>query len=263
MADAFYERDGDAYVATPYTRGPWSREHQHAGPPSALLGRAVEAAGRIEDGRLARIAFDILRPVPIAPLTIATRVPRPGRGVEQVEATLADAGSGDALMRATAWRIRAANVDLPGEVAAPEPPPPGPDGLPAATRPSFFADEIAYHAGLEWRFARGEFDGPGPAACWTRMRIQLVSGEAPTPLEHLLAMVDAASGISAVLDWSRFAFINVDLTVHLERPPAGEWLAMDAVTRPGALGAGVCTSVLFDRDGRAGVSAQSLFVGSR
>jgi hypothetical protein len=258
-AEALYVPDGDRYVATEYTRGPWSREHQHAGPPSALMAREIERVAGIEGGQLTRMAVDILRPVPIAPLIVSARHLRPGRRVEQLEAVLATE-DGTELMRATAWRMRVEQVGVP---ETDDPPPDGPDGLPVGERPRFFVDEIAYHASLEWRFVHGTFDGPGPAACWTRMRVALVEGETPSPLEHLLVMADAASGISAVLDWQRFAFMNVDFTVHLERPPQGEWLAMDAVTRPRSSGAGVCTSVLYDTRGRLGVTAQSLLVGPR
>ena len=31
----------DAYLASPLTRGPWHPDHQHAGPPTALVCRAV------------------------------------------------------------------------------------------------------------------------------------------------------------------------------------------------------------------------------
>ena len=34
-------------------------------------------------------------------------------------------------------------------------------------------------------------------------------------------MADAASGISHVLDWQEWVFINVELGIHLERPPGG------------------------------------------
>ena len=256
-AEALYVADGDTLVSTEYTRGPWSRDHQHAGPPSALLARAIESAAGIRPGQVTRIVIDVLRPVPIAPLQVTARHLRPGRRVEQLEARLVLAEDGTELMRANVWRMRL------GEVGVPEPddpPPPGPEGLEAGGRPSFFVDDIAYHAALEWRFIHGVFDGPGAAACWTRMRVPLVLGEPTTPVEHLLVMGDAASGISAVLDWQRYAFMNMDLTVHLERPPQGDWLAMDAVTRPRASGAGVCTSVLSDTRGRVGVTAQSLLV---
>src|SRR4051812_42825407 len=63
LPPALYEPDGDVLVPTALTRGPWDPRHQHAGPPSALLARAIEAAGGIEDGQLARITVDILRPV--------------------------------------------------------------------------------------------------------------------------------------------------------------------------------------------------------
>jgi hypothetical protein len=82
-------------------------------------------------------------------------------------------------------------------------------------------------------------------------------------LEHLLVMTDAASGISAALDWSQSTFANVDLTVTLHRPPRGEWLGMDAATAYGDTGVAQASSVLFDADGPIGRSAQSLFVEPR
>ena len=109
----------------------------------------------------------------------------------------------------------------------------------------------------------GTFDEHGAATAWSRMQVALEAGEAPTPLERLLVMADAASGLSAALPWDRWLFVNVDLGVHLEREPEGEWLAMDARTRFGPAGAGLCTSVLSDARGRVGVTTQSLLVGPR
>ena len=42
LPEAFYLPEGDRFRATEATRGPWSEEHQHGGPPSALLARALE-----------------------------------------------------------------------------------------------------------------------------------------------------------------------------------------------------------------------------
>jgi hypothetical protein len=84
-----------------------------------------------------------------------------------------------------------------------------------------------------------------------------------TPLQHLLVMTDAASGVSAVLDWTTATFANVDLGLSLVRPPAGEWLGMDAATTIGPSGAGQCFADLYDATGRVGRSAQSLFVEPR
>jgi hypothetical protein len=144
----------------------------------------------------------------------------------------------------------------------PAPPPPGPEtGGPGDF--SFWGDYEGYLDALEWRFLEGGFTEPGACTVWTRVRGDLLEGSPITPLERLLVMADAASGVSAVLDWDSWMFINVDLGVHLERPPEGEWMAMSAVTRLGDRGAALCQSELFDSRGRVGASTQSLLVAPR
>ena len=261
---ALYEPIADGYAATALTRGPWNAGHQHAGPPAALLAREVERAGAIAGGQIARIAFDILAPVPIAPLGVAARVVRPGRRVELVEAQLIAPPSQEVLMRASAWRMRSEAARRGSQVAgvSGQPPPAGPE---TGREPSFsfWRDEVAYKDALEWRFVEGEFDRPGPATVWTRLRVPLVAGGETAPLEALLVMADAASGASAALDWQRWVFANVDLVVSLARPPRGGWMAMAAHTDIGPTGIGLCRSTLFDADGAVGASAQSLLVAQR
>lgn len=259
--EVLYERKGDVYHPTAYTRGPWSPDHQHAGPPSALLARALEQRSALEHGHTVRATFDILRPVPIAPLTIATAVLRPGRNVEQVEATLSV--DGVEVMRARNWRMRLAHVELPDGLSDVSPGPAPPEDAVAGPRAGFFDEGTAYVDGLEWRFVRGGFNAPGPAVAWTRMRVDLVDGEPITPLQHLLVMGDAASGISSALDWRTWNFLNVDFSVSLERPPEGEWLAMDAETRFADAGAAACHAVYADRTGRVGTSSQAILVAPR
>ncbi len=253
-----YERAGDRFQPTAYTRGPWSPDHQHAGPPSALLSRALEQQSGLEHGQTVRLAFDILRPVPIGPLEITTRTLRPGRNVEQVEATLA--ADGVEVMRARAWRMRLAAVELPDGLSDVSPGPAPPEDADELERAGFFTDDIGYVDGLEWRFVRGSWNEPGPATCWTRMKVDLVEGETISPLQHLLVMGDAASGVSAALDWSTWTFLNVDLSVALERPPEGEWIAMDAETRFAGAGVATAHAVYADRAGRVGTSTQALLV---
>ena len=262
LPTCLYEPDGDLFHPTGLTRGPWDPGFQHAGPPAALLARAVERAADISPGQAGRLGYDILRPVPLAPHRIETRTLRPGRNVEQIEAVLTDAGSGDGLMRLSAWRLRREELELPAGVGEPDPPP-----LPASqggiSLPAFWTEPVAYHAALDWRFVDGDFEEPGPATVWTRLRVPLVAGEEASPLERMLVMADAASGVSHVLDWAAWMFINVDLGIHLERLPEGEWMAMNAVTRLGPAGAGLCTSVLSDERGRVGVSTQTLRVAKQ
>ena len=155
--DAFYERDGDAFVASELTRGPWDPGAQHAGPPAALLGRAVES----DDTLVGRITIEVLHPIPLAPLRVASKVVRPGRNVELVEAVMAEAAEdGRPIARALAWRLR---VD-DGVAALPDdPPPPGPE---AGRERSFFptGQDVGYHTAMDYRFLEGSFTEPGSRA---------------------------------------------------------------------------------------------------
>jgi Acyl-CoA thioesterase C-terminal domain len=177
-----------------------------------------------------------------------------------IEATLS--GEAGELVRARAWRIRTNEIEIPGDVATSPEPPPGPE---KGDVPEFFetAQSVGYHTAMEWRSVSGGFREPGPATVWMRMGCQLVAGEEPTPLQRTLVAADVGNGISAVLDWRRFVFINVDLSVHLERMPEGEWVCVDAVTLPQRSGIGTAESVLFDERGRIGRAAQALLIAER
>jgi Acyl-CoA thioesterase C-terminal domain/Acyl-CoA thioesterase N-terminal domain len=259
VLDAFYEPEGDRFLATELTRGPWDPGAQHAGPPAALLGYAIERLPDAERFGVGRLTFEILRSVPIAPVTVAARVVRPGRRVQMVEAELAV--DGEVLMRARGWRLALASVELP-PLPEPEPPPAPPQ---EAREADFFptGEEHGYHSAMEVRFLRGGFLEPGPAKVWLRMRQPLVAGEPVTPLQRVLVTADVGNGVSAALDFRRYLFINVDLTVHLERMPAGEWICVDAVTLARPHGVGTAESVLLDRDGRIGRGLQTLLVSER
>jgi hypothetical protein len=260
VAEAFYEAADGGYRATELTRGPWDPGAQHAGPPSALLGREIEGVEGGEGFRVARITLEILRPVPIGRVRVEAKVLRPGRSVQLIEASLSD-GDGE-LMLARAWRIRTTSLELPAEATAVPPPPPGPQH---GSQPDFFptGQDVGYHTAMEGRAVWGNFVEPGPATVWMRMRHPLVAGEEPSPLQRTLIVADVGNGISAVLDWHRFVFINVDLSVHLERMPEGEWVCIEAVTLPREHGIGTTESVLSDQVGRIGRAAQSLLIAER
>jgi Thioesterase-like superfamily len=216
----------------------------------------VEAPGWI----VGRIAIEILRPVPLAPLTVAARVARPGRSVELLEAELFEAGGERReIARARAWRLRA--QDGVPEIAL-DPPPPGPEHGREAT---FFdtGHAVGYHTAMDYRFVAGGFLELGPAQVWMRMRQPLVDDEPPSPLVRVLAAADSGNGVSATLDYHEYVFINTDLTVQLVREPAGEWVCLDAITRVGRDGVGLAESVLSDERGRLGTATQTLLVRRR
>ncbi|MEV6028598.1 thioesterase family protein [Streptomyces sp. NPDC052036] len=259
--EAFFQQAGDRrFVPTAYTRGPWDEHSQHAGPPAALLGRAVQLRpGAREDMRLARITFEILRPVPLRPLSVTTRTLREGRSVELVEASLTPDGA-DEVMRATALHIRTA----PGSVSPTSESLTFPPPERSRSEPFFPVPwEVGYHTAMDTRFAAGSFLGQGPATCWMRMRVPLVEGEKIMPLDRVLVAADSGNGLSHVLDFASHVFINPDLTVHLHRHPLGEWVCLDARTSIDADGMGMAEAALHDERGSIGRSVQSLFVGTR
>ena len=255
MTDAFYELDGDRIVPSELTRGPWDPGAQHAGPPSALLARALEQCEPRDGMRIARVTVEVLAPIPIAPLTLSAQVVRPGRSVELLEASLQ--GENGELMRARGWRLAAG--DVTAEWNSDERPP----GRDDAEALEFFptGETVGWHTAMEIVFARGRFLEPGPGVAWMRPRVPLVEGEEITPLQRTMLAADAGNGISAPLDWQTHIFINTDLTVHLLRPPRGEWVCLDSVTHVD--GVGMTDTALWDDGGRIGRAVQTLLVRAR
>jgi hypothetical protein len=254
---AFFEDLGDGrFRASVHTTGPWDPRSQHAGPPSALLGRAVERGEPRDDVMVARVTVEILGAIPVGELELSARMERPGRSVELVSAALR--ADGRDVARASAWRVRRTE-GTSVTTRLPAPPPltegreqPAPEGW-----------VEGYLQAMEWHWAKGFFGEAGPATVWGRMRHPLVAGEEPSPLQRALVIADSGNGISAELDPQRWWFINPELSLHLHREPVGEWVCLDAQTQVSDGGVGLATSVLSDQDGPIGVGAQSLLVGPR
>jgi hypothetical protein len=257
-AEAFFIPDGGRFLPTELTRGPWDPNAQHGGPPAALLGTALERCERREDSMVVRVTLEILKPIPLAPLTVETRLLRAGRSVQLVGGSLSS--DGEEILRAHAVRIRTTDLPVPQPQSTPKPP--GPDlGKP----PRYFRTgvEVGYHTAMEGSFVRGNFDEVGGAIAWLRMRYPLVAGEPVSPLARVLIAADSGNGVSSALDFRRWIFINPDLTVYLHRYPAGEWVCLEAETTVSPRGVGLATSTLYDLQGALGRGLQSLFIAER
>jgi hypothetical protein len=256
VSEAFYiPKDEDRFISTDHTRGPWTPEAQHAGPPSALLGRIIERAGR-DDFQVARITLEILGPVPVDELTVRAEIVRPGKNVELVEASLS--ASDAEVMKARAWLIRRQELAFEAPFVDLSPPPGPENGHDTAELP-----EVGYLRAMETRFVAGAFSEPGPATAWFRMRHALVEGEDISPLVRVLIAADSGNGISSSIDWSKWFFINTDLSVYLHRMPEGEWVCLDALTVPEQHGIGLAVSTISDQRGTIGRGLQSLYIGPR
>lgn len=262
-----FRRDGDAFVPTGHARGPWDPEQLHGGAPGALIAEAVEEEGYL----VARLTIDFLAPVPMAPLTVTARTVKPGRNLQLAEAELE--AEGRTLLRARAVRLRRGHVELPEADGASgaglgTAPAEGRVGGPKTGR----ADPFPAHDGpaegfhrtaMDIRFVGGTDFGLGPALAWFRLQRPLVDDEPPSPLARAVAAADFGNGVSRIVEFDRYLFVNTDLTVHLHREPAGEWVLLDARTRLEPHGAGMAHSILSDERGQLGLAAQSLFVASR
>jgi Thioesterase-like superfamily len=257
VADSFFVPLGDGrWQATVHTTGPWDTRSQHGGPPSALLGRAMQRCQPRPEMIITRFTCEILRPVPVGEITVTARLARPGRSVELLEATAS--ADGREVAKASAWRVlRTSGDPVASRLPAPAA---GPDGPPQYT-PDGWID--GYLSAIDWRTVHGGFTKPGPSTVWGRMRYPLVPDEEPSPLERVLIVADSGNGASWELDITRWLFINPELTVHLYREAEGEWICLDAQTAISAGGAGLATSVLSDLRGPVGVGAQSLLIAPR
>jgi hypothetical protein len=246
------------FRATAATVGPWDPRLQHGSPPAMLLAHSIERAFPRPDVRFARLGFDFLGTVAADELSIAVEMVRSGARIERSQARLSVGGR--VAMQASAWRIAVAPERAPAVAGSERVPP-----LPPPQTTRLFADVPAFGYGesLEWRFVDGGFDALGPATVWTRARTTLLPGEPLTPLERLLAMVDAANGISAELPPSKFTFVPVNLTVSVERHPRTEWVGMRARTTIEPDGIGLTRAELFDEQSFLGIAVQTLFVAPR
>jgi hypothetical protein len=262
-ASAYRPAPGGTWRSTALTRGPWDPNHQHAGPPVALACRAFERVAR-EQGlaHIARLTANLFRPVPIGELALDVAADYVGRNAAHFSARLLSGAK--EVARFTALAQRENDVAVPDALLARRRPMPlrAPADSPAAVFPFHTGDGIGYANLVETRLAQGEFF-KGPSAVWFRLRHPLLEGEAPSPYQRVAVAADSGNGISAVLDFSKFVFINLDLTINFLRRPEGEWVCLDAQSHLGERGTGLAESALFDEAGLVGRATQSLAIRSR
>lgn len=257
-ATAYYEPLGDdRYLPTLHTEGAWISEEQHMAPASGLLTDAIERCSGRDDLVTARIGFDILGLIHRREVDVTATVIRPGRTIELVQAEMTCAGR--TLVRATAWRL--AISDTADLEASELPTMSGPDSPGVVQGDWTTTWGGGFISSLDLRVLPGRRPGRGRA--WVRTPIPLVDGVRVGALASWIGMVDTANGVAVRVPPSELLFPNTDLTVHLVRPPRGEWLGLDTSVNFGPGGVGLTSSVLHDQDGPVGRAAQSLTLRRR
>jgi len=260
--DALFQHDGAHVVPTEFSRGPWTPDALHGGPVAALLARAIESLPTDEPMHVARLTVELLRPVPLVPLSVSVTMARPGRKVQLVDARISTGDRDVAWGRALRLRLQPPDPEMSGVAGTDPGTPPGPKA--GHGSPSPIGPYRAFHnAGAEILYVAGEFASSGPATVWVRLAVPVVPDEEPSALQRVVAAADFGNGVSSELDFAHYMFINPDLTVYLQRPAVGEWVCLDASTRIGIPGVGVAQSALWDLHGPIGRSVQSLLVEPR
>jgi len=256
----FVRVDDDLVLPTGLSRGPWSPDALHGAPVAILAAGAVEAVESDQPMMVSRITLELERPVPLAPLRATTVISRPGRKVRVVDVDISTP-DGTRVARARALQQRLGHVDLPDDPLLDlEPPPPGRDGI-ARMRSDWSSEHLGYHLdATDLRFVEGDWVRPGPIVVWVHLTAEVFPGVAASPLQRVCAAADFGNGVSSVLPYQDYVFINPDLTIHLLRPPTEEWVAMRTTSTVSATGTGMAESALYDSAGRLGRSVQSLFV---
>ena len=258
MTDAVFEVKGASARATAWASGPWDPGLMHGGAPSALIAWTAEQVESPAPMRIARLTIDLLRPVPVAEVTVETNVLRQGRKIQLLEVRLSAAGV--EVTRGTVLKVRETDLPLPGDHL------PGLDEAPPeAAKPgeTRMGSVNNFGGNFEIRAVRGMFGELGPAAVWFRQHRPTVLGQPISPAMRAAAVADFSNGISSVLPFEDWTFINGDLTVSLARPPRGEWILSNAVSWLAHDGGGLTMTRLADRDGYFGIAQQSLVLERR
>lgn len=258
MSSYFQRLSETTFVPTVHVGGAWKEDEQHVSPLFGLLAHIIETdhARRRPDAplALARASYDILGVIPMAEFDVATRVIRPGRTIELVEATLSQNGRSALTLRA--WMLQTGDTEALAGSALPIMP-----RLAEVAGPGF--DEVWPGGAVRSVEMQRQSIEPGRAYCWLRPRVPILADEEVSARARLLGASDFANGIATRVPPEAALYPNVDLTASLFRNPVGEWIGLDTTVVFGADGTGLTETILNDERGPVGTSSQTLTVRPR
>jgi len=261
MTDAYFTTsDGHWFVGTDHARGPWEVDACHAGPPTALMVRALEAL--VPRQRLARLTVELMRPVPIGGFRVQAEVRKPGRSVTLTEAEIFD--DDRVYVRAYGVHTRALDDFETVTVATS-----APDF--AVAVPGRFPIREARHdrpgfiESLDVRYdlSEGSAGTGGRTTIWVRPKVSILPDEEPSPFQRICPLADSGNGISYNEYLDRVSFVNPDLTIALHRDPVGEWHGARVLSHWQSDGTGLSDAELFDSHGPVGRALQTLLLASQ
>ena len=209
-----------------HARGPWDERAQHGGAAGALTAHLAEAELPEPGWQLSRMSMELIKAVPVAPLTSRIVV---HAGCSTTRLTIDLLFQDFVVARAHALLIRGQSFELPQGVPgwSPDAMLPGPEECSEPVVIPWMPTGVSsYNTAVEHRLAHGDPTRPGPGAAWFRLRVPVIEGVPTSPFMLAAAVADSGSGISWVLPTDKYLFVNADLSLHIHRPPVGEWIGM-------------------------------------
>lgn len=247
---------GTRFEPTLLAQGPWSPTHAHGGAVAGLIAHVADTTPAPVPMRVTRLTVEIRHAVPMQPLSVDTEIIREGRRVQLLHITLRD-GDRD-LVHASLQRIRT-EPELTADVASPPQPPVSRPDPSLAMSAEQMSEVPGFIRAID--YLRSPSTGPDdPVLVWLRLRHPLVEGHDVSPFVRAAITADFTSGTGSGLDWQQWRYINPDLSVHLERDPVGEWLAVEAKASLSAEGTGQSYSRILDSEGVVGRGQASMFI---
>lgn len=245
--EPFFARDGEGFIPSPISRGPWSATSLHARVVAGLLAAKIEGRHGGPEFMPARLTLDLWRLPDLSPAEVVTQVVRDGGRLKVIDAEYLC--SGKSMARATCQLLRR-TANPPGRVwSPPKWDAPAPADMPEPA-PSFG------DMGGMWatRPIVGAFGGLGPRRLWMSEVRELVGGEPLTPFVRAALAADFASPYANAGDQG-LAWINSDITLYLHRLPTTEWIGFEVINHQATDGIAIAECWLHDEAGPIGSSS--------
>jgi Acyl-CoA thioesterase C-terminal domain/Acyl-CoA thioesterase N-terminal domain len=247
--DPFFHQEGEAFVPTDDSRGPWNHDSLHGRVLLGLLGHALETQYGGAEFLSSRLTVDMFRLARWEPVMVSTRPIREGNRIKVVEGTLMS--SGKEIARGVMTLLRRAE-DPEGKVWGPE----DWDVTPAAAIEPNPPPKAGWAPMWDSREITGRsFGGPDvkQKRVWIRENRVLVDEVPLTPFMRAALAADfthplANSGTKGL------EFINADVTLYLHREPLDEWLGFEVLAHHSSQGIAVGECMLYDANGAFGRS---------
>ena len=244
----FFHRDGDSYVPTPHTRGPWDPDSLHGRVIAGLLMHEVERLHLDPAFQVARLTVDMFRVAPMRPITVVTTIVRDGNRIRVADASLR-LEDGLEIARASVVMLRRAAApegavwgppawDVPHPDTLPLPPPP----------PAQFGPAMWETRSITGRMSPGDSGPPVQKRAWIRDIVGFVEGARPSPLVRAAMVSDFANPFANSGDRG-LGYVNADASLYLHRDPVGDWIGVEVAAHNASEGIAIRECVLYDLDG--------------